>query len=120
MRYFCDSQVTLARIVKDFGMYRLYTANRIKCIQQLSDVSKWYYVSTKDNWSADIGSRSADLQDFINSDMWTTGPSFLVDKNYVGVQIGKLPADKKVLDATERKVNVPVFHLTPKFPSAFL
>ena len=115
MRYFSDSQVTLARIMKPFGQYKLYTANRIRNIQELSDVTKWYYIETKANFSSDLSSRGGSLQDFIYSKEWAEGPKFLCDPSYVGVQIGRVPENLKKIDAVEKKVVAPALHLTRTF-----
>ena len=114
LRFFSDSQVTLHRITKDFGSYTLYTANRIKNIQKMTNVSDWYYLTTTENWCADLASRGGDLCDFIWSQEWTCGPKFLIDDNYVGVQIGSLPSNLRQIDATEKKKSIPHFHLVAK------
>lgn len=54
--YFSDSEVTLAWIRGESNRWKIFVANRVKEICQLSDKNDWRYVPSKEN-SADCASR---------------------------------------------------------------
>ena len=114
MRYFSDSLVSLYRINNPPGGYKVWVANRLLNIQELTNPQDWYFVPGELNRAADVASRSAALQDFINSSFWLHGPEFLVDKNhqYITVDQIKLNQKMKQIDSGEKKVAIPTFHLT--------
>ena len=117
--FWSDSQVTLARIARPkgaFGTYKLFTANRLKYIEENSDKQLWYYVDTKTNYCADILSRQGDLDEFIFNTQWTNGPWFLQDKNYQPVRIGKCPKQFANLDCAEIKIVPNLVGLTLLYP----
>ena len=117
--YWSDSQVTLARIARPrgaYGTYKLFTANRLKYIEENSDKTLWYYVDTKTNYCADILSRQGDLDDFIFNKQWTHGPEHLKDPNYQPVRIGKCPKQFTNLDCAEIKLEANLVGLTLLYP----
>ena len=81
VRYFSDSQVTLHRIHADFRRYQIFTANRIKHIQEFSSPDDWYYVATKLN-PADAASRGCLLTELYENDLWSRGPAFIRDETH--------------------------------------
>lgn len=74
--YFSDSEVTLAWIRGEPNRWKVFVANRIKEICQLSDKSDWRYVPSKEN-SADCASRGLLPEQLINFELWWHGPNFL-------------------------------------------
>ena len=78
IKLFSDSQVTLWRLNNPYNIYKVFVANRLKTIQQLSSPSDWYYVATGEN-PADLTSRGEKLQELMSSTLWLNGPEFLVD-----------------------------------------
>ena len=117
--YFSDSQVTLARIARPhgaYGTYKLFTANRLKFIEENSDKKLWFFIDSKTNYCADILSRQGNLDDFIFEKQWTQGPHFLNDPNYQPVRIGKCPKQFTNLDCAEIKLSTNLVGLTLLYP----
>ena len=113
LRFFSDSQVTLCRLQNDYQIYRVFVANRLKSILEITDVEDWYYVTTLQNASADAASRGRRLEEFIRSKAWWEGPSFLIDPDHdyekmkiKNIQISK---ENRMLESGERKVTTPYF-----------
>lgn len=55
-RYYSDSEITLAWIKGLPGKWKTFVANRVTEIQELSELSGWRYINTKEN-PADLASR---------------------------------------------------------------
>ena len=76
--YWSDSTITLAWI-KDTPMKRkIFVANKITEIQNLSDPSSWRHVESKLN-PADLASRGVSATDLINNSLWWQGPPFILN-----------------------------------------
>lgn len=76
---YSDSKVVLDWIQTQPYLLKVFVANRVSLIQELTQTFSWHHVKTKDN-PADLISRGAtklQLQD----ELWWTGPSFLMDTN---------------------------------------
>ena len=101
IRYFSDSQVNLARLMRDHLIYCPFVSNRLKQVKENSDVDSWYYVESQENPS-DGPSRGMDLQDLLSSRDWNHGPSFLVDEttDYEAMSIKKIKAIKAYKQAS--------------------
>ncbi|XP_017472188.1 PREDICTED: uncharacterized protein LOC108363355, partial [Rhagoletis zephyria] len=74
--FYTDSKIVLAWIAKPSYTWTTFVANRVAKIQELTRKEEWSYVSSKQN-PADIISRGALSEEFINSSLWTSGPEFL-------------------------------------------
>ncbi|GFY74123.1 uncharacterized protein TNIN_324251 [Trichonephila inaurata madagascariensis] len=75
---FSDSKIVLDWIQTQPHLLKVFVANRVSLIQELTQTFSWHHVKTKDN-PADLISRAAtklQLQD----ELWWAGPSFLKDK----------------------------------------
>ena len=74
--YFTDSAVVLYWLYSGSYSWPILVANRVTIIKSLSDIEHWLHVDTTEN-PADIASRSCDLADLIDNDLWFHGPSFI-------------------------------------------
>lgn len=71
-----DSQIVLHWIHTSRHLLNVFVANRVSEIQNLTDISCWKYVNTKEN-PADLASRGVDAKILVNSELWWNGPSWL-------------------------------------------
>ena len=113
LKFFSDSQVTLWRIQNPYNNYKVFVANRLKTIQQLSKPSDWFYVSTADN-PADLASRGEKLEELMSSSLWLNGPEFLVNPktNYENMKINSIQMTREAnrLLKEETKCSTPYFN----------
>lgn len=80
--YWSDSTITLAWIRSDPSRYKVFVANRIAKIQNLSKSSQWQHVSSENN-PADYISRGINPDEMKGLDMWFNGPDWLLkDKQF--------------------------------------
>ena len=114
IKFFSDSQVTLWRIRKKYQVFKVWVANRIRTIQKFSNPNDWYYIPTELNFASDSASRGRKLEEFINSELWWSGPEFFTDPNhdYAAMQITNIQISKDTarLLKEETKVNTPYFN----------
>lgn len=75
VRYWTDSSTVLWWLHTDKAL-PVYLANRVCCVLEGSHPNQWYHVSMLVN-PADLPSRGANLDNFIQSDLWWRGPIFL-------------------------------------------
>ena len=61
--YFSDSEITLYRLKKTPGTYKVWVANRLKAIHDLMDSQNWKKVNTTEN-PAYVFSRGAYLSEY--------------------------------------------------------
>lgn len=78
--FWVDSQVVLGYLSNESKRFHVFVANRSQQIKNLSDVSNWKFISTKENPS-DIASRGCNVEELMNSS-WLKGPEFLWKKEY--------------------------------------
>lgn len=71
-----DSQIVLCWIQTQPNKLQTFVQNRIAEIQELTEVSRWNYVNTKEN-PADLASRGVLPTVLLKSDLWWKGPSWL-------------------------------------------
>ncbi|XP_055309640.1 uncharacterized protein LOC129573278, partial [Sitodiplosis mosellana] len=71
-----DSMVVLHWIAKNPDELKAFVSNRVKLIQSKTKRYKWKHVSSTDN-PADLVSRGMKMQEFLKSDLWLEGPSWL-------------------------------------------
>lgn len=74
--YWTDSTSVLRYIQNRTTRFKTFVANRIAIIQDGSLVHQWNYVETSQN-PADVCSRGAKVEQFLNSKFWKEGPEFL-------------------------------------------
>lgn len=75
--YWTDSSIVLSWIRSDPLKYKIFIANRISEIQELSRSSQWRHVNTKQN-PADVVSRGSSIKNLKNNSLWWHGPPFLL------------------------------------------
>ena len=95
--YWTDSQVVLGYLANKNKQFHTFVANRIQTVHELSDISQWRYVPSKDN-VADLASRGVSASKFSSDSEWLTGPKFLWSK------IEKTP--QKVFPVSEDDIEV--------------
>lgn len=74
--HWCDSSVVLSWINSDSTKLKMFVANRVCEIVELTDASSWRYVPTAMS-PADLISRGVDAKHLISMDIWWSGPSYL-------------------------------------------
>lgn len=74
--FWTDSSVVLGWLAAEPSRLKLWVANRVGCIHELSDSSTWRYVPTAQN-PADLASRGVDPHQIKDSSLWWLGPPFL-------------------------------------------
>ncbi|GBM16272.1 hypothetical protein AVEN_195379-1 [Araneus ventricosus] len=77
-----DSTIVLAWIQKDPSVLKPLVRNRVSAIQNLTEVSAWQHVPSKEN-RADIISRGIDPEKIQDCNLRWFGPSFLQDHSVV-------------------------------------
>ena len=101
--YFSDSEITLYRLKRPPETYKVWVANRLKAIHDVSDSQSWKKVNTKEN-PADVSSRGAYLSEFKDSQLFFHGPQWLTDPKEFK-EVGIITAQEHVMDPEERKVD---------------
>lgn len=74
--FWSDSQVALAWINGNPKRYKVFVANKITKIQELTNKNDWAYVASADN-PADCASRGVLPSQLIDHHLWWNGPQFL-------------------------------------------
>ena len=100
--YFSDSEITLFRLKNPHEKYQTWVSNRIKNIQDSTEVGYWKKVDTADNPS-DISSRGMNLQDLMKSQLFFHGPSWLLDRQVHFKNVGEMTQETISLDEDEVK-----------------
>ena len=100
--YFSDSEITLYRLKNKAETYKTWVSNRLKAIQDSTEVGNWKKVDTSENPS-DISSRGMSLNQLINSDLFFHGPKWLTDKFIKFKNVGEISEDELSLDSVEVK-----------------
>ncbi|KAL4008256.1 hypothetical protein ACER0C_002108 [Sarotherodon galilaeus] len=72
-----DSTTVLTWIKSNSCHYKVFVGTRIAEIQDLTEVSSWRYVNTKDNPADDL-TRGKTLLELSQTNRWTQGPPFLL------------------------------------------
>lgn len=67
--FWTDSSVVLGYIANNTRRFHAFVANRVQQIRIVSEPYQWNYVSSSDN-PADIASRGASADDFVNNCRW--------------------------------------------------
>lgn len=108
INFWSDSTIALQWIKREPHLLKTFVANRVAKIQSLTSTVEWKHVSSEDN-PADIVSRGQMPQDFISSNLWKHGPSWLSSDEDMWPQ-----HDWYILELPERRItntNVICFNL---------
>ena len=74
--FWTDSMIVLNYIRSESRRFQTYVANRVTEIRELTDPHQWKHCAGVMN-PADDASRGLEMSDFLRSDRWLKGPSFL-------------------------------------------
>lgn len=74
--YWSDSMIVLCWLNGPPNKWKTFVANRVSEIQQLTNIAQWHHVQSKLN-PADLISRGVSVNEFVNNDLWFTGPEWL-------------------------------------------
>ncbi|KAK7944331.1 hypothetical protein WMY93_000059 [Mugilogobius chulae] len=75
--FWTDSESVIKYIQNETSRYKVFVANRVSQILNVSSGAQWRYVSTASN-PADIASRGVKVDTFMKHPIWLTGPGFLL------------------------------------------
>ena len=116
--HFSDSEITLYRLAKDPGNYKLWLGNRCEEILEKTAGTHGFFWCSTDDMPADWISRGKPVEELIDSQFWLTGPKFI--KNYP-FQFQKLNPKSstnenqfRAFDTDELKRPTPTFRNTSK------
>jgi len=99
--YWSDSKVVLAWIASESSRWKTFVGHRVGEIQELTVMSEWNHVSTKDN-PADLVSRGCEPTQIQNNQLWWKGPEWLsksivnwpkVDAQWLS-EMGEIPEER--------------------------
>ncbi|XP_011858773.1 PREDICTED: uncharacterized protein LOC105556299, partial [Vollenhovia emeryi] len=76
--YWSNSQIVLSWIAGEASEWKIFVANRISEIHDLTEKDNWNHVRSADN-PADIISRGSTPKDLLTSNLWWNGPSWLAE-----------------------------------------
>lgn len=79
--FWTDSQVVLRYLLNTSSRFKVFVANRVQTVQDLSNVQDWYYVPSKLN-PADLASRGIQTNETDKLQYWLNGPEFLREMEY--------------------------------------
>ena len=100
--FFSDSEITLYRLKNQAETYKVWVANRLKVIQESTNIEDWKKVDTAEN-PADISSRGMDLSELRNSELFFHGPKWLTNQQVQFKNVGEMTQENISLDADEVK-----------------
>ena len=84
-----DSMVVLNWIQGSADRWKPFVQNRVLEIQSLSSPGQWRHCPGIDN-PADLVSRGMFAEDLIQSDLWLSGPSFLLESDHMVMQTSQV------------------------------
>lgn len=93
--HWCDSKVVLAWIANDIKDLKVFVANRVSEIRELTNSSSWRYVPTSCN-PADLISRGVDASQLVSMNLWWLGPDYL-SKNESEWPVSKIDIENNKL-----------------------
>ncbi|XP_048484735.1 uncharacterized protein LOC125490228 [Plutella xylostella] len=98
--HWCDASIVIGWINSDLTKLKVFVANRIREIRELTQASAWRYVPTSAN-PADLISRGVDPRQLPSTELWWTGPKYLLEDE------SKWPILNQKIDEdlTEIKIN---------------
>ena len=74
--YFTDSLTTLQWLKGDSSQWKIFVANRVSAILEVSDRNQWFHIPGEFN-CADYPSRGLTAQELTASESWKHGPPFI-------------------------------------------
>ena len=77
--FWTDSRIVLGYLSNESRRFKVYVANRIQEIHNVSEPSQWRHINSCDN-PADIASRGISAGNLVKSSLWFHGPAFLHNK----------------------------------------
>ena len=80
--FWTDSTIVLGYLRNESKRFKIFVANRIQEIQDVSQPSQWNHIPGPSN-PADLASRGVGAERLISSSLWFHGPPFLGQKNLV-------------------------------------
>ncbi|GJQ85816.1 hypothetical protein Trydic_g10266, partial [Trypoxylus dichotomus] len=103
-RYFwCKSRIVLNWIAAEPITWKTFVAKRVAEIQESSTRDEWRHIKSKTN-PAHIVSREANSSQLLKSDLWWSGPKFLLkDKKHRPISKSHLFTDP---DIPERRKEI--------------
>lgn len=75
-----DSTIALYWLKASPARWKTFVANRVSEIQELTDLSDWYHISSSDNSAVLLTRPVAALNDLRSCRLWWSGQSWLVKK----------------------------------------
>lgn len=75
--FYSDSTIALSWIKSEPQKWKIFIANRVAEIQELTDINEWYHVRSGDN-PADLVSRGVEPNTLRDSSLWWLGPPWLL------------------------------------------
>ena len=103
--YWVDNKIVLGYIFNQTRRYRVFVANRVQAIEDLTGNKNWNYVPTKEN-PADYSSRGISLKESEKVFIWLHGPKFL--RRQEDTWRTKCPEVEEIEDDIEVKVTTTV------------
>ena len=88
--FWCDSMTVLGYIRNTTSRYKLFVANRLAVIHDLTEVHQWHHIDGTLN-PADLASRGIAASDEDKLQFWLEGPAFLCDKIYPEAKVKFAP-----------------------------
>ena len=111
--YWSDSTITLHWIKSCPSKWKTFVSNRVTTVQELSKRENWLHVPTECN-PADIVSRGMVPEKFIQSQLWTNGPAFLLkDDSFWPTLRKEFPVPEEVLETKKVATVTVVSNILP-------
>ena len=107
--FWTDSQVVLGYLSNEALRFKIFVANCVQFIMEITKVQQWYYVSSKIILQIMV-QRIIDIRNLEKIHRWFSDPSFLWSKDGDWLNSGKInPVSKKDLELKkEMRVNFTV------------
>ncbi|XP_065091625.1 uncharacterized protein LOC135712602 [Ochlerotatus camptorhynchus] len=108
--FWSDSAVTLQWLRSPPNVWKTFVANRVSEVQHFTHGCQWNHISGVEN-PADLVSRGLSVGEFLRSDLWKRGPSWLSEQSR-SWPISRPPNVPE--EALEAKQVVAIVHTTPE------
>ena len=116
--YWTDSTIVLGYLQNESKRFKIFVANRIQQIHDVSSPSQWRHISGLNN-PADLASRGIRAKGLIDSKLWFHGPSFLSqriltisDTETLKIDSGDQELRKVICGAVSSEGNLDVFNFS--------
>ena len=80
--YWTDCKIVLGYLRNEVKRFKIFVANRVQQIHDVSDVTQWRHIAGVNN-PADLASRGLSASNLVSSELWFKGPPFLQQENIV-------------------------------------